>query len=140
AAATRAIDLIVISTNEVFDGQVPDHGRGYWPSDRPDPINAYGRSKRAGEQQAVEAYRVTAANLGIVRTAWLYGPPGNDFPAKILAAAERVQASGEPLKLVADEIGSPTLTTDLAEGIVELIGGDGEIDGLHHIVNGGRAS
>jgi dTDP-4-dehydrorhamnose reductase len=74
-----------------------------------------------------------------VRTAWLFGPPGNDFPAKILVAAERAVAAGGPLRLVADEIGSPTCTIDLADAISELIGGVA-IEGVHHLVNGGAVS
>ena len=77
--------------------------------------------------------------LAIVRTAWLFGPPGNDFPAKILAAAERARAAGEPLRVVGDEVGSPTYAPDLADAIVELLAG-GTYAGLHHVVNGGAVS
>ena len=141
ATAARGIDLLVISTNEVFDGARTD-GLGYGPADAIHPINAYGRSKAAGEEAAAQAYEGSAAALGIARTAWLYGPPGNDFPAKILAAAERAAAAGEPLRLVADEIGSPSYTADVAEAITELAGADGggAVGGVHHLVNGGRAS
>jgi dTDP-4-dehydrorhamnose reductase len=137
AAAERGIDLIVISTNEVFDGRRTD-GVGYGPDDRPDPINPYGASKLAGEAAALEAFAGASAALGIARTAWLYGPPGNDFPAKILAAAERAAAAG-PLRLVSDEIGSPSYTHDVAEAITELIG-SAAVAGTHHLVNAGRAS
>jgi dTDP-4-dehydrorhamnose reductase len=140
AAAERGVDLIVVSTNEVFDGRRTD-GAGYGPADATNPINPYGASKLAGEAAAREAYAAAAGGaLGIARTAWLYGPPGNDFPAKILAAADRAAAAGEPLRLVADEIGSPSYTHDVAEAIVELIGGNGAIGGLHHLVNAGHAS
>ena len=140
ATATRGIDLIVVSTNEVFDGRRTD-GRGYGPDDATDPINPYGASKLAGEVAAREAYSGAGAKgaLGIARTAWLYGPPGNDFPAKILAAAARARASGEPLRLVADETGSPSYTADVAEAIAEIIGA-AAIDGIHHLVNSGTAS
>ncbi len=138
ACSERAIDLVVVSTNEVFDGRRTD-GQGYRPDDAANPINPYGASKLAGERAATTAYERSGAALGIVRTAWLYGPPGNDFPGKILAAARRARASGEPLRLVADEIGSPTYTPDLAEAIVELLGADA-VRGVHHVVNGGRAS
>jgi dTDP-4-dehydrorhamnose reductase len=140
ACATRGIDLVVVSTNEVFDGRRTD-GRGYSPDDEPAPLNPYGASKLAGERAAAKAYAGPSRSgaLGIVRTAWLFGPPGNDFPAKILAAAERSRAAAEPLRVVADEIGSPTYTHDLAEGIVELIGG-AAVAGVHHIVNAGGAS
>ncbi len=140
ACAARGIDLIVVSTNEIFDGRRTD-GRGYGPDDEPAPLNPYGASKLAGELAAAETFAGVggSAALGIVRTAWLFGPPGNDFPSKILAAAERARTGGEPLRVVADEIGSPTYTRDLAEGIVELIGG-AAVDGIHHIVNAGAAS
>ncbi len=153
ACADRGVDLVVISTNEVFDGRRSD-GLGYRASDAPAPINPYGRSKLAGEEGAAAAYALVAGplapyspsgrppggpQLAIVRTAWLYGPPGRDFPAKILGAAERARATGEPLRLVADEIGSPTYTVDLAEAIVALLG-SGEYAGIHHVVNVGIAS
>jgi dTDP-4-dehydrorhamnose reductase len=147
AAAARGIDLIVVSTNEVFDGRRTD-GTGYAPDDETNPINAYGASKLAGEVGARAAYASVGGGgegagagpvLGIVRSAWLFGPPGNDFPAKILAAADRALTAGEPLRLVSDEVGSPTATHDLAEAIAELIGG-AAIAGTHHLVNGGIAS
>jgi dTDP-4-dehydrorhamnose reductase len=134
-------DLVVVSTNEVFDGRRTD-GRGYTPDDRPNPINAYGQSKLAGEELAREAFRYsdpTGPFLGIVRTAWLFGPPGGDFPSKIIAAGESAAERGEPLRVVADEVGSPTFAPDLAEAIVELIGADG-VHGVHHIVNTGWVS
>jgi dTDP-4-dehydrorhamnose reductase len=157
ACAARGIDLIVVSTNEVFDGRRSD-GRGYGPADVPRPANAYGVSKLAGERAAAEAFgwavvpgmseadaapadrpSLAGGRLGIVRTAWLFGPPGNDFPAKILAAAERARADGQPLRVVGDEIGSPTFAPDLAEAIGELIG-SGDSSGIHHVVNAGAVS
>jgi dTDP-4-dehydrorhamnose reductase len=138
ATAARDIDLIHVSTNEVFDGARAD-GRGYSPADRTNPINPYGTSKLEGEIVASAAYRGRKAGLGIVRTAWLYGPPGNDFPSKILAAADRARDAGEPLKVVGDESGSPTYTHDIAEAMVDLLG-SGDVRGIHHVVNAGVAS
>jgi len=138
ATAARGIDLVHLSTNEVFDGGRP-HDRGYLPDDPPAPGNPYGASKLAGESAAIAAYADGGGRLAIVRTAWLYGPPGNDFPTKILAAAEGAAARGEPLKVVGDEFGSPTSANDLAEAIADLIG-SGHIHGVHHIVNAGVAS
>jgi dTDP-4-dehydrorhamnose reductase len=138
ATAARGIDLVQVSTNEVFDGRRTDE-RGYAADDATNPISPYGVSKLGGEIAATAAYRGAAAHLGIVRTAWLYGPPGNDFPAKILGAAERSRAAGEPLRVVADEYGSPTYTHDVAEAIVELLG-SGDVSGVHHVVNAGVAS
>jgi dTDP-4-dehydrorhamnose reductase len=138
AAAERGVDLVYVSTNEVFDGR-PADPRPYRPGDITEPINAYGRSKLAGERLAEAAYAEASAVLGIVRTAWLFGPPGNDFPAKILAAADRAHSAGEPLRLVSDEVGSPSYTLDVAEAITELIGTD-DIAGIRHVVNTGHAS
>ena len=139
ACARRGVDLVVISTNEVFDGRRTD-GKGYGPDDPVAPINPYGASKLEGEALASQAFERAGgdAQLAIVRTAWLFGPPGNDFPAKILAAARRSVALHVALKAVVDETGSPTYTRDLAEAIAELIG-SGELDGMHHVVNGDGA-
>ncbi|MEI7744408.1 MAG: sugar nucleotide-binding protein [Chloroflexota bacterium] len=146
ATAARGIDLVIISTNEVFDGARTD-GRGYRPDDVRNPVNPYGAAKAAAELLAIAAYEAPGATgrLGIVRTSWLYGPPGNDFPEKIARAAMRARDAGEPLRAVADEIGVPTYTPDLAEAIVELVGADAVADApartaIHHLVNGGRAS
>lgn len=140
ACAARGIDLVAISTNEVFGGD-RDDGRGYAPDDQPAPPNAYGRSKLAGERAAADAYghAGSAGSLGIVRTSWLYGPPGNDFPMKILAAADRAAERGEPLRVVGDEVGSPTFTADAAEAIVDLLA-ENAVDGVHHVVDSGIAS
>ena len=139
ACAAAGMDLVVVSTNEVFDGRRTD-GRGYRPADEPAPINPYGASKLEGERQAVAAWgRSAGGALGIVRSAWLYGPPGNDFPAKILAAGDRALSAGEPLRVVGDEYGTPTYAHDLAEAIVDLLG-SGDVSGVHHFVNAGTAS
>jgi dTDP-4-dehydrorhamnose reductase len=146
ACARRGIDLAIISTNEVFDGRRTD-GIGYAPGDERNPINPYGAAKAAAERLATAAFEAHGARgrLGIVRTSWLYGPPGNDFPAKVAGAAIRAREAGEPLRVVGDEIGAPTYTPDLAEAICELLGADalsapGARTGIHHLVNAGRVS
>lgn len=138
--AAAGLDLVVVSTNEVFDGARTDR-RGYRPDDPPAPANPYGTSKLAGEAAARSAYAGPDRGqaLAIVRTAWLYGPPGNDFPAKIITAALRARAAGDRLQVVGDEYGSPTSTLDLAEAIVELIG-SGAIGGTYHYVDLGAVS
>jgi dTDP-4-dehydrorhamnose reductase len=173
ACAEAGVDLVIVSTNEVFDGERTD-GRGYAPDDPTSPPNPYGSSKLAGELAARAAFRAVAGlgtdatdgpaapdgdpsappgsdpsaplgggagapQLAIVRTSWLYGPPGADFPAKVLAAADRAKAEGRALRVVADEIGSPTFAPDLAEAIVELLGA-GAFAGTHHLVGGGTVS
>jgi dTDP-4-dehydrorhamnose reductase len=102
--------LVYVSTNEVFDGLKREP---YLESDAPNPINAYGRSKLAGEghvQALLDRYY-------IVRTAWLYGGGERDFPAKILAAA----AERHELSVVTDEVATPTHARDLAEAIAKLL-------------------
>ncbi|MEW6223298.1 MAG: NAD(P)-dependent oxidoreductase [Chloroflexota bacterium] len=145
ACAGYSVHLTLISTNEVFDGRRID-GRGYAPWDHREAINAYGASKLEAERLASgEMFDEEMVPFAIVRTSWLHGPPGNDFPEKLARAALRAKAAGEPLRVVGDEIGTPTYTPDVAEAIVELIAEDelcpyGELARYHHLVNGGRAS
>ena len=138
ATAVRGLDLLVISTNEVFDGE--GEPRPHEPGDRTAPGNPYGASKLAGEGAATDAYAgAGGGHLGIARTAWLFGPGAPDFPVKIARGATRAIAAGEPMRIVADEIGTPTYVEDVAGAIVQLIEG-GTIEGIHHLVNGGIAS
>jgi dTDP-4-dehydrorhamnose reductase len=135
ACAARGIDLVAVSTNEVFAGARVD-GRPHEPDDPIAPGNPYGASKAEAERLARRAYAgIDRAVLGIARTAWLFGTPGRDFPSRILDAAERARAAGEPLRVVGDEWGTPTYTHDVAEAIVELLGADAAA-GVHHLVNG----
>src|SRR4051794_3439386 len=138
ACAARGLDLVVVSTNEVFDGTRTD-GRPYGTEEPTSPANAYGASKTRGEQAARDAYAASAGALGIVRTAWLYGPPGADFPRKIVDAAERAAGTGDPLRVVADEWGTPSFAPDIADAIVELLAEDAH-GGIHHLVGGGVTS
>ena len=135
ACAERGTDLLIVSTNEVFSGEWRD-GRPWEPSDPTEPGNPYGASKLAGERLATQAFaEQPGAALVIARTAWLFGAPGRDFPSRILDAAERARAAGEPLRAVGDEWGTPTYTADVADAIVELLAEDA-VAGVHHLVNG----
>jgi dTDP-4-dehydrorhamnose reductase len=130
--------LVVISTNEVFDGTRLDRV-GYGPTEPPSPANPYGRSKLAGEVGAAEAFSADPDRLGIVRTAWLFGAPGRpDFPQRIEAAARAAAAEGRPVRLVADEVGQPTFVPDLADAVARLVFAG--CHGVHHVVNAGIAS
>ena len=106
-------------------------------------IGESGTTSGAGEQGLAAAPGHVAESVEprrwVVRTAWLYGPPGADFPARIIAAAVRAADEGTTLRLVADEIGSPTRAADLASGIVALVRARPE-SGIFHLVNAGRAS
>lgn len=121
-------DMVYISTNEVFDGQA---GRPYTEEDKPAPINPYGSSKRSGEQMAAHYLR---DKLYIVRTAWVYAPGGHNFPAKIIAAADK---HGQ-LKVVADEVSNPSYAPDLAVAITDLI--QTGAYGIYHFTNSGYCS
>jgi dTDP-4-dehydrorhamnose reductase len=98
-------DLVIISTNEVFDGKRTD-GIGYGRYELSHPANPYGASKAEGEILAAQAFAFdddfNFARLAIVRTTWLHGPPGNDFPEKIARAALRARDAGEALRVVGD--------------------------------------
>jgi dTDP-4-dehydrorhamnose reductase len=127
AAARTGAEMVHISTDYVFDGR---KGAPYTESDRPDPLSVYGRSKYEGELQVLGSQ----ASACVVRTAWLYGSHGKNFVKAILAAAER----GGPLKVVADQVGSPTWTRHLAKAISDLIRTPAR--GLFHVANGGACS
>lgn len=121
-------EMVYVSSNEVFDGS---SDRPYSEADPPNPINPYGSSKRSGEQMAAHYLK---DKLYIVRTAWVYSPGGDNFPAKIIAAADK---HGE-LRVVTDEISSPTYAPDLAQAIVELV--QTRVYGMYHFTNAGYCS
>jgi dTDP-4-dehydrorhamnose reductase len=129
AVTCREVDalLVAVSTNEVFDGRI---SRPYQEYDPRGAINPYGYSKFVAEQ-VVERF---ALRYQIVRTAWLYAPGGVNFIHKIINRAQ----SGEPLRVVTDEVGSPTYALDLAEGIIKLMQTD--LPGIYHLVNAGACS
>jgi len=102
--------LVHFSTDFVFDGR--SH-TPYRPNDQANPLSVYGTSKWAGERAIREA---DCAHL-IVRTSWLFGPRGKNFVEAILARAEQ----GEALAVVTDQVGCPTLASDLAAAVVRLL-------------------
>ena len=127
ATASRSIPILFYSTDFVFDGfqQSP-----YSPHDATNPLSVYGASKLAGEAATIESN----PDHYILRTAWLYGPGGNNFIEKVIAWAQ----ANDSIKVVTDESGSPTHTWDLAE-ISELLIESGAF-GLYHAVNAGICS
>ena len=129
-------DLVYVSTNEVFNGDRSD-GRGYAEDDETDPPNSYGLSKARGEAAVRGAFTGAAAKSWIVRTSWVFGPPGNDFPARIVAAADTLPPE-KPLRVVGDEVGRPTSARDLAQALVVLP--EAGPPGTYHLTNGGHAS
>jgi dTDP-4-dehydrorhamnose reductase len=124
AAGEIGAAVLAVSTDYVFAG---DGTRPYREYDPAGPRSVYGASKLAGEMAVRE---INARHL-IVRTAWLYGRGGDNFVDTILARARK----GEPLRVVDDQRGSPTSTTDLAEALVKLAS-VGQY-GTYHCTNSG---
>ncbi len=130
-ACTRLdVPLVYISTNEVFSG-AGETGMPYLEYDTPAPINAYGRSKLAGEQ----AVRALLRRFYIVRIAWLFGGARN-FVRTVLRLAQEPPAGG--LRMVADEVGNPTFARDVADAIARLL--PTGVYGTYHLVNQGACS
>jgi len=127
AAARAGLPVVYYSTDYVFDGKKDSP---YTPEDGVAPLSVYARSKAAGET----ATRAANPHSFVVRTAWLYGQGGNNFVEKILAAARKRPA----LKVVEDEVGSPTYAHDLAEATAALCRTDAY--GTYHVVNAGSCS
>lgn len=119
--------LVHVSTNEVFPGHPGVFYREY---DRTDAGSVYARSKLAGEIAVMQSTR----RLYVVRVAWLFGLGGVNFPAKIVAAADRLGS----LRVVNDEIGNPTYAPDAAAAIAQLI--ESGRYGIYHLVNDGFCS
>ena len=130
AAAAKDVGakLVHYSTDFVFNG---DSTRPWREDDPTDPLSAYGRSKLLGEHLLA---REGGSGWLLLRTAWLYGPGGPCFPMTMINAAR----AGKPLKVVDDQIGSPTFTRDLAEATLNLI--DAGATGIFHLVNAGQTN
>jgi len=104
------IPLVLVSTDFVFRG---DNTVPYLETDPVDPLGAYGRTKLEGEQRAQTAY---PEGVRIVRTQWLYGPRGKHFPGTMVKLARE----RESLKVVADQVGSPTSTLELSPALWDV--------------------
>ncbi len=129
AAAASGARLVTISTDYVFDGNATSP----YEEERPrDPINAYGRTKAAGEELALDRH---PGGTYVVRTAWLYGAHGPNFAKTMLALA----GSKDTWSVVDDQVGQPTWTADLARQIVALLDADAP-GGIYHGTNSGQAS
>ncbi|MBI1745720.1 MAG: dTDP-4-dehydrorhamnose reductase [Acidobacteria bacterium] len=128
ACAKIQAAMVYISTDYVFNGQ---KSGPYVEWDTPNPLNIYGRSKWWGEQLVTGLL----TRFYIVRSSWLYGKNGGNFVDAIRRAA---QSGRNPLRVVQDQVGSPTLTSDLAEKLAEVI--EKERYGTYHITNSGHCS
>lgn len=128
AARDAGARMVQISTDYVFDGHATE------PYDEQAPLrpaSAYGRTKAAGEW----AVRAATPDHLIVRTAWLYGAGGPCFP-KTMA---RLAGERDSLQVVADQVGQPTWTVDVADLVVRLVEADAA-PGTYHATSSGQVS
>lgn len=124
AAAINGARLAHISTDFVFDGA---QGSPYAPHAAPNPLSAYGRTKLAGEQAA-------GPEALVLRTSWVYAAGGANFVATML----RLMAERDEVRVVADQIGSPTWATGIAQTLWALAAQ--EQRGIFHFTDSGAAS
>lgn len=130
AEAAKAVGarLVTLSTDFVFDG---DKGAPYVESDPVAPLSFYGETKLLGERAALEAH---PEGTWVVRTAWVYDEEGQNFPRLILRLAE----TRDVLRVVEDQIGSPTYAGHLAPLLIALP--DRVPPGIRHIAGSGAAT
>ena len=126
ACGKLGITMVYISTDYVFDGTKDSP---YTPQDKPNPINNYGMTKYEGE----EAVRSFCEKHYIARTSWLYGHHGKNFVETMLSLKDK-----EELKVVDDQIGCPTWTVELANGILKLL--DSKPYGTYHVCGSGHTT
>lgn len=116
--------FVHVSTDFVFDGEA---GIPYAPDATPHPLGVYGRTKLEGE-------RLAGPDALIVRTAWVYAPTGGNFVRTML----RLMAERPDVRVVADQIGTPTYAPGLAAALWALAGKG--VTGIHHYTDSGAAS
>lgn len=129
AARECGARLIHISTDFVFDGM---GSTPYRPDAATHPLSVYGRTKREGEQAVLDALPERST---IVRTAWVYAAYGANFVRTML----RVMREKGSVRVVADQIGTPTAARPLAK-VLWRIACDAQISGIHHWTDAGAAS
>jgi dTDP-4-dehydrorhamnose reductase len=122
-ASERKIPFVHISTDYVFDGTSTI---AYLEADKVNPQSVYGSSKALGEKEALE----NNPESYILRTAWVYGEYGKNFP-KVIAKKLK---NNESLNVVNDQVGAPTWTLDLASAIIEILEKK-PIPGIYHVTN-----
>jgi len=127
ATAVLGARLVHLSTDYVFDGSKPTP---YVEDDAPAPLNVYGKTKLAAEA----AVRAHVPRHCIVRTSWVFGPGGRNF-VRTMAGLLRTR---DEVRVVNDQIGSPTYTRDLAVALGAVV--EGDLDGTLHVTNTGACS
>ncbi len=134
AAAELDVPLVHVSTDYVFDGEAPLDGAGepraYLESDPAGPRSVYGSTKLAGEEEVLAA----SPRHAVARSAWLFGADGRNFADTML----RLAGERPSVKVVDDQVGSPTWTGHLAPALLGLLARD--VRGLVHLAGSGRVS
>jgi len=128
-AASLNVPVIHISTDFVFDG---NGDKPYAESDVPNPLSAYGKSKYEGEKELA----ASDCRHCIVRVQWTYGKAGVNFVKKMLDNAR----SGKPMRVVDDQIGSPTATMEAARELVKMLQLPVFPQGVYHLAADGFVS
>jgi dTDP-4-dehydrorhamnose reductase len=128
-AHQKGAGFLHISTDYVFDGLKEG---AYLETDTPHPLGVYGRSKLQGELYIIE----DIDNHVILRTAWLYGPNGNNFVRTML----RLFQERDEVRIVTDQWGSPTLAGDLSDAILQIITRKTLPYGIFNFTNEGRTN
>ena len=128
--ASHNATLVHISTDYIFDGKATTP---YKEEDTPAPLSAYGRTKLAGERAIADA----GCHAIVLRTAWLYSEFGRNF----VKTMRELMSFRPEIKVVADQVGTPTYAGDLANAIVEIIESNQlSKDGTYHYTNNGECS
>ena len=128
AAARAGCRLLHLSTDFVFDGK---SNRAYLPTDSPNPLSVYGATKLGGERQALKH----GGDAILLRTAWVYASSGRNFALTML----RLMREREEVRVVCDQIGTPTWATSIARAIWGLIG-QSAAPGIYHWTDLGIAT
>ncbi|MBQ7042304.1 MAG: dTDP-4-dehydrorhamnose reductase [Muribaculaceae bacterium] len=129
AADAVGAKIIHISTDYVFDGTAH---RPYKESDKVNPMSQYGTTKRTGETALI----ALAPESIIIRTSWLYSPYGNNFVKTMI----RLGKERSQLKVVCDQVGTPTYAKDLAKAIYVILMSHQWVEGIYHFSNEGACS
>lgn len=129
SASAHGVKVIHISTDYVFDGRAH---QPYRESDKVNPLSAYGTSKRKGEMVLLSM----CPDSIVIRTAWLYSPHGKNFLKTML----RLGRTERELRVVTDQVGTPTNATDLAEAITAILKARQWVPGIFHFTDEGVCS
>jgi dTDP-4-dehydrorhamnose reductase len=124
--------LLQVSTDFVFNGA---QGSPYRPEQALDPLGVYGATKAAGEMAAL-----ALPGARVLRTSWVYGPVGKNFCLTMLRLHAAKAAAGEPLGVVADQVGCPTATHTLAAACWRAIGADAPLGSTNSSTNASAAN